>query len=231
MREIAITPAISALLAAIMSKEAPEGYGQVFGGIKAKDRIDVTKKTVGEVLLWQADLRKRKVTKSTAAGGYQFIYMTLAATVREMGISLETPFNKATQDRMAVYLMQKRGLGDYIDGKITEEQFANNLAKEWASLPVVSRIKGPNKRAMLEPGQSYYDGDNLNAAHHDPAAILRLVRAIRAPQKAAQPVPTPPAPTAPPTPESPQAAQPAPPRGLLKAILDLILAIFAPKKG
>lgn len=51
-----------------------------------------------------------------------------------------------------------------------------------------------------------------------------------APQKPVDAPGIAPAPVTPPKPESQQAAQPAPQRGLLKAILDLLLAIFT-KKG
>lgn len=189
MREIKITPAISALLTAIRSKEAPKGYGQVYGGIPAREQVDVSKMTVGGVLAWQSSLRKRKISKSTAAGAYQFIYLTLAQTVKEMGISLDAKFDAALQDKMAVYLMQKRGFNEYLDGKLSPEAFANNLAMEWASVPVVTPIKG--QKRFVDPGQSYYAGDGLNKAHHDPKAILALVKAIRTPEKPAQPVSVP----------------------------------------
>ncbi len=181
MREIKITPAISALLSAIRSKEAPKGYGQVYSGIPGKEQVDVSKMTVGGVLAWQSSLRKRKVSKSTAAGAYQFIYLTLAQTVKEMGIPLESRFDKTLQDRMAIYLLQKRGLGEYMDGKLAPEAFANNIAKEWASVPVVTAIKG--QKRLVKPGQSYYSVDGLNKAHQDPKAILALVKAIRVPEK------------------------------------------------
>jgi len=199
MREIKITPAISALLTAIRSKEAPKGYGQVYGGIPAREQVDVSKMTVGGVLAWQSSLRKRKISKSTAAGAYQFIYLTLAQTVKEMGISLDAKFDAALQDKMAVYLMQKRGFNEYLDGKLSPEAFANNLAMEWASVPVVTPIKGAKR--FLQPGDSYYKGDKLNAAHHDPKVFLALVKAIRtpapvaeAPSKPVQPVSAPEAP-------------------------------------
>jgi len=192
MRKIEITPAIDALLTAIQSKEAPKGFGQVYGGIPAREQVDVSKMTVGGVLAWQSSLRKRKVSKSTAAGGYQMIYLTLAQTVKEMGISLDAKFDAALQKKMAVYLLQKRGLGEYIDGKMSPEAFANNIAKEWASVPVVTQVLG--QKRLVNPGESYYAGDGLNKAHHDPKTFLALVKAISAPEKPAQPVSAPEAP-------------------------------------
>lgn len=185
MREIKITPAISALLTAIRSKEAPKGYGQVYSGAPGAKNVNVSVMTLDGVLAWQA-MVKKKGTKSTAAGAYQFINATLKATIAEMGLKGSEKWTPELQDKMAVYLMQKRGFGEYLDGKITAEQFANNLAKEWASLPVVTEIQGQKRK--VKPGQSYYSGDGLNKAHHDPKAILALVKAIKAPEKPVQDV-------------------------------------------
>ena len=180
MREIKITPAISALLTAIRSKEAPKGYSQVYSGIPAKYRKDVTKMTVAEVLEWQKKLRDNKLSKSTAAGGYQIIYLTLRACVKGMGLKGTELFNADLQDKMAVYLLQQRGLGEYMEGLLSPEDFANKVAMEWASVPVVTPLQGAKRK--VKPGESYYDGDGLNAAHHDPEKILALVKAIKAPQ-------------------------------------------------
>lgn len=208
MREIKITPAISTLLFAIRKHEAPKGFGQVYSGIPARLQVDVSKMTVADVLAWQKRIRDRKLAASTAAGGYQFIYMTLSACVREMGLKGTEIFDEALQNRMAVYLMQKRGLGEYLDGTISAEDFANNLAKEWASLPVVTAIQGQKRK--LKPGQSYYAGDGLNKAFHAPDTVMALVRAIRTPEKPAQPVSVPEPPKVAQEEVKPPVASPAP---------------------
>jgi hypothetical protein len=59
-------------------------------------------------------------------------------------------YSPENQDKMAIVLIESRGLSMFLDGAITRDQFANNLAKEWASLPLVS---GPNA------GRSNYDKD------------------------------------------------------------------------
>jgi hypothetical protein len=53
---------------------------------------------------------------------------------------------------------------------MTAEAFANSLAKEWASLPVVTGKK---------KGQSYYSGDGLNKALVNVEPFLAAVRAAR----------------------------------------------------
>ena len=179
MREIKITPAIESLLTAIKAHEAPKGYGQVYSGADKESRLaDVSKMTVDGALLFQAQML-RKGSKSTAIGGYQFLRKTLRELKAIMGLKGTERFDKDLQDRMAIVLMQRRGLGDYLDGAISRETFANNLAMEWASLPVVD---GPKK------GKSFYHGDGLNKSFHKPETILALVDAVRAQNKPAQPV-------------------------------------------
>jgi len=176
MRDIKITPEISALLTAVRAHEAPNGYGQVYSGSRLSG--DVSKMTLDGVLNFQTQMLA-KGSKSTACGGYQFLRKTLKSTIQEMGLKGTEKWTPELQDRMAVYLMQKRGLGEYLDGKLSAEDFANNLAKEWASLPVVTAIRGQLR--TLKPGQSYYAGDGLNKAFHKPETILALVKDIKPP--------------------------------------------------
>ena len=204
MREIKITVEISNLLSAIRKHEAPKGYGQVYSGAKGVGKnADVSKMTLDGVLNFQTTMLA-KGSASTACGGYQFLRKTLKATIAEMGLKGSEVWTPELQDRMAVYLMQKRGLGEYLDGTLSAEGFANNLAKEWASLPVVS---GPKK------GRSFYAGDGLNKSFHEPSAIMALVSAVKSPRKPAQPVSPVPAPVAAKEDAKPPVAVPAPVRG------------------
>lgn len=190
-----ISPQLKALLDAIGKHEAPKGYGQIYGGAKGVPKdADVSKLSLQGVMDLQQKMLKAG-SKSTACGRYQFIRSTFAQTVAEMGLFRETIWTPSVQDEMAVHLMLKRGLNRYLDGQISREDFANNLAKEWASLPVVTAIKGASR--MLAPGQSYYAGDGLNKAFHKPEAILKLVDALKAPEKPVQPPPVGKAPMAP----------------------------------
>lgn len=201
MRVIKITPEIEKLLSAIRKHEAPKGYGQVYSGAKGVGKnADVSKMTLDGVLNFQTTMLA-KGSASTACGGYQFLRKTLKATIAEMGLKGSEVWTPELQDRMAVYLMQKRGLGEYLDGTLSAEGFANNLAKEWASLPVVS---GPKK------GRSFYAGDGLNKSFHEPSAIMALVSAVKAPRKPAQPVSPVPAPVAAKDEAKPPVAVPAP---------------------
>ena len=145
-------------------------YDVVWGGIRAEDRPrkPLTSMTIGEVLAWQDSIDKHY--QSEAAGRYQIMEDTLRGLWAEAGMTLASRFDPAGQDRLATALLNRRGLTRYLAGALSTEDFANSLAKEWASLPVVS---GPKK------GRSYYAGDGLNRAGVDVAPFLTAVRAVR----------------------------------------------------
>lgn len=202
-----ISAPLKTLLDRIRLKEAPKGYGQIYGGAKGVPKdTDVSKLSLAGVLSLQQRMLKAG-SASTACGGYQFIRKTLIATIVQMGLKGTELWDANLQDRMAIHLMENRGLSKYLAGQISLETFCNNLAREWASLPVVTRIKG--QKRIVEPGETYYAGDGLNRAHHNPAAIMGLVKALRATEKPAQPVPHVPAPVAPKPEPTPAAPSPA----------------------
>ena len=158
-------------------------YDVVWGGIAKADRPPkLSAMTVGQVLDWQDSIDARY--KSEAAGRYQIMEDTLRGLYRSAGMTRESLFDAAGQDRLATELLRRRGLDMFLDGRLSAEAFANNLAMEWASLPVVS---GPKK------GRSYYDGDGLNKAGVDVAPFMAAVRAV-ASKPASTPVAASPAP-------------------------------------
>ena len=153
---------VDGLLRFIGKYEAPEGYNQVYGGSVIQPPRLLTTMRISEVIDWQ----RRSVaagSASSAAGKYQIIRRTLEGLVRNGSARSSDYFDAATQDRLARVLMEGRGLSRYQSGQISAEQFGNNLASEWASLPVLT---GPNA------GRSRYDGDGLNSALTTPQAFL-----------------------------------------------------------
>jgi len=181
--------------AAARAQNVPTDYDVVWSGIKPADRPQghtgkrLTELTIAEVMDWQAWVRNR--ARSTAAGRYQIISNTLAGIVRQHGLPTHVLFDAGVQDQLATHLLAGRGLTAFMAGRLSRENFANELAKEWASLPVVT---GPNK------GRSHYAGDGLNAASCSVDAILAAIDALGAtaePQVAAPAIPEPPAETAP----------------------------------
>ena len=161
---------------AAKSQGVLSAYEVVHGGIAAVDRPSVvlTRMTVAEVLAWQETIDS--LYKSEAAGAYQVMEDTLRGLVETGQIDPEAVFNEATQDNVAELLMERRGLSQFIAGDITAEEFADNLAREWASFPVMRDQKGASRH--VKRGQSYYAGDGLNKAHADPDEFLNMVKGI-----------------------------------------------------
>ncbi len=145
-------------------------YDVVWGKIAAKDQPQkpLSAMTIAEVLAWQDSIDA--LYRSEAAGRYQIMEDTLRGLYREAGKTGDDLFDEDGQDDLAVALLRRRGLDQFLDGRLSAEDFANNLAKEWASLPMVT---GPKK------GRSYYDGDGLNKAGVDVVPFLAAVRAIK----------------------------------------------------
>jgi len=162
---------VNDLLEFIAKPESGGDYNIVWGGIKAADRPKrpLVTMTIGEVLAWQDSIDARY--QSEAAGKYQIMEDTLRGLYAESGMQLSDLFDRNGQDKLATALLVRRGLNSYLDGSISAETFANNLAKEWASLPVVTGAK---------KGRSYYAGDGLNKAHVGVDEFLDAVRAVRA---------------------------------------------------
>lgn len=183
-------------------------YDVVWGGIKAKHRPPKSLRTmtVAEVLAWQDSIDP--LYRSEAAGRYQIMEDTLRVAAPAAGVKPTERFDEKTQDRLAVHLMRGRGLDLYLNGAITAEHFANQLAREWASLPVVTGKK---------KGRSFYDGDGLNKSLVDVGPFLAAVRSVKADTTPAANAARPKA-----APTVPQSTTPAKP-SLWATILNLFL--------
>jgi hypothetical protein len=194
-----MTPAMIRLLALIREHEGGKaGYNSDF---RNDDRWTLTNKTFDEFRA----LGRSQVTTggarggkepSSALGGYQFLTATLDSLKKDLKLTGKEVMSEAFQDDLAVALMNRRGHMKYLRGEMGPEAFANELAKEWASLPVVTRIKGAHR--YVNPGQSYYSGDGLNKALHKPEPILAAVKALRDPNPLVTPyIPSAPVPPLP----------------------------------
>ncbi|MFG5381948.1 hypothetical protein [Yoonia sp. R2-816] len=165
---------VEPLLSLIRKHESRGDYGIVWGGIARKDHPPRTlpTMTIGAVLAWQDSIDAKY--NSEAAGAYQILEDTLRGIYRQAGLTQKDLFNKANQDRLAIALLRRRGLDQYRNGQITDVVFAQNLSKEWASLPAQTR----DKRGRKATGQSYYAGDGLNKSLVSKSAVLAAVRRI-----------------------------------------------------
>lgn len=170
---------VKPLLDFIAKPESGGDYGVVWGRIKPADRPKrpLVTMTIAEVLAWQESIDARY--QSEAAGRYQIMEDTLRPLPAAAGLKMYDLFNEANQDALATVLLRRRGLDKYLSGEIPAETFANNLAREWASLPIVSGAK---------KGRSFYDGDGLNKSH---VSVDEFLAAVRAVKDNPAPVPTP----------------------------------------
>ena len=153
-RRLSVDPSTyTPLLDVIGKAESKNNYNAYFGN-PGNQSVRFTDMSIAEVLAWQAEF-VRKGNFSSAVGRYQIIDTTLSGLVKRLGIDQQQKFNQTTQDTLAIALVERRGAEDYINNDLTREQFAANLAKEWAALP---RIIGSN------PSDSYYASDGINKA-------------------------------------------------------------------
>jgi len=127
--------------------------------------IRFTDMSVAEVLRWQEDYVNQG-SFSSAVGRYQIIRPTLLKLVHELNVDTNLRFDQPLQDRMAIALLERRGSVDYVDDRLSREQFAANLAQEWAALP---KVTGPN------PDQSYYAADGVNKSRITADEILGAI--------------------------------------------------------
>lgn len=141
------------LLNTIAKGESNGNYNAYYGNGGNSD-IRFTDMTVAEVLQWQEEHVKQG-NPSSAVGKYQIIKPTLEGLVRQLQLDTQAAYDETTQDRLAVALLERRGAVAYVEKRLSREEFAANIAKEWAALP---RVVGSN------PHESYYAGDGLNHA-------------------------------------------------------------------
>lgn len=132
-------------------------YNAIFGNAAATE--DLSKRTLDQTIAWSRD----RGTSSSATGRYQFMADTMAGLKKEMGLSGTEAFTPELQDRMALRLLARRGYREWATGKLSTEDFANNLAKEWAALP------------NLQTGRSHYAGDGVNKALVTPAQVRSVL--------------------------------------------------------
>lgn len=127
--------------------ESGSNYNKLVGG-KVKSNPGLTEMSVADVLNYQRAMIASG-HESTALGKYQIIKGTLTGLVKSGAIGINDKFDQSTQDKAAIALMNQRGRTKYQSNKITVDTYADNLSKEWASLP-------------YNTGKSYYAGTGSN---------------------------------------------------------------------
>ena len=103
--------------------------------------IDITKKTIREIydlMRYQINSTSRSRTSNistSAMGKYQFLLKTLKEMVHLSKLSLDTYFNKATQDYLILLRLNKtRHYDEWVAGTLSDINFIHELSKEFASI-------------------------------------------------------------------------------------------------
>ena len=151
----------SGLLNYIGKVESGGSYTKLVGG---KEKKDLTKMTVGEVLDFQSTMLS-KGHESTAIGKYQIIKDTLQNLLDRKVVKKDDVFNEATQDRLALALLKQAGMNEFKTGKITKNEFLDGISKIWAGVP-------------FNTGRSYYSGVGSNKSLSTREEGLAAVQSI-----------------------------------------------------
>jgi len=168
-KRLTVDPAsYSPLLSLIARAESNDNYNAYFGNAGNKS-IHFTSMSIADVLKWQTAYINQG-NPSSAVGRYQILNTTLSGLIQQFDIDTNHKFDKAMQDKLAIALLERRGAVEYVNKELTREQFAANLAKEWAGLP---KIVGEN------PNDSYYASDGLNKARTTVDEVLKAIEPIR----------------------------------------------------
>jgi muramidase (phage lysozyme) len=172
-------------------------YDTIFGHNEAKLTKPVTAMTVDELQHWQPGFTKS--FGSSASGAYQFMLATLKDLEQTLNLTGDEVMTIELQDRLGFQLLLRRGYQAWADGNVSTDTFMIGLAREWASFPVPSRMKGAHR--IVQRGETYYAGDKLNKALLGPDKVWLTLEAAR--DATAEPV-EPPVPVA--KPEEPDEA-------------------------
>ena len=165
------------LKTAIRQLESGNDYSSMYSRNRdtfSRGREDITKMTIDQVHDLQTDYLNHQKSlgynsadgsdRSAAMGAYQMI--EVRAVAKEMGIDTsKTLFNKETQDRMSDYYLNVAGYQDWKAGKITDAEFNNQLAVQFASVKKTS-------------GRGAYDNDGMNKAYGNIMPVLQKEKGL-----------------------------------------------------
>lgn len=153
-------------------------YETVIGHLNEKGDLPkaITELTLEELLVEQLRWVRSLKQASGAAGRYQIIRPTLLALIKQFGVPLTSKFTPDLQDIFGYALLRQRGYNSFMVGALPLAEFGNDLAKEWASVPLLTTVKRTGKNARtLQRGQSYYDGVAGNKSLDGAAAFEAML--------------------------------------------------------
>jgi hypothetical protein len=154
-----------------LSSVSTGGLADFIGGLESGN--DYTKMVGGaqdaSVLNKNIDQLMSEKGGQFAMGRYQIQMRTAAEVLKNAGIDTSSfKFDKAGQDKIFQLLLKRRGVDDFMSGKINEDQFAKNLSMEWAALPENASGKG------------YYDGVGTNKSLTSFSSVKGQLSALKA---------------------------------------------------
>ena len=118
-------------------------YG--YGAFVPPGSKPVTQMSFAELAELQEEMLRRQSgasgKKSRPVGKYQFQPETVERMRKALRLKSTDIFTPGVQDMMARELLQQRGYGDYLSGKIDATTLQENLSAEWASVPQISTGK------------------------------------------------------------------------------------------
>lgn len=160
------------LLDFIAGYEAPRGYDTVYGNRMSQMPAPLTGMTVDEAI--QQGPWRTRAFGSSACGRYQFMAATLKALKASQRLTGDEVMTPDLQDRLGYALLLGRGYAKFMAGAMSVAAFGNEIAKEWASFPVLAATNGKRR------GQSYYAGDGLNHVLVGADPVERMLMSMRA---------------------------------------------------
>ncbi len=169
-QRLSVNPKSYTPLLNLIGKGESNGNYNAYYGNPRNTEIKFTDMSISAVMRWQKEYVATG-SPSSAVGRYQIISGTLQGLVTQLNLDMNQKFDEQTQDAMAIALLERRGSIEYVNQELSKEDFAANLAKEWAALP---KVIGEN------PEQSYYANDGLNKSRIESRAVLRAIEPITA---------------------------------------------------
>ena len=154
------------LLDLIYSAESGRNYDAWNTQTKIRSERPLTELTVSEIMEIQG---KNSDNDGGAAGAGQIKKNTMQLLLNNKILSRDDKFTPEVQDRAHLFLLQNRGLNNFLSGQIDLNEYGHRLAKEYASLP---SMKGET------PDMSYHKGKGQNSARVKPAEINAQLSAL-----------------------------------------------------
>lgn len=122
--------------------DVPYGYGQYLMPEKPLSQMTIAE--IKEFQRKQIGATRGKVPGTTmgtgAVGKYQITQTTLQGLQNNLGFTDDQLFDEQFQDYLANELLRGRGMERFMSGRLTREDFLNNLSAEWASIPRTSGV-------------------------------------------------------------------------------------------